>query len=411
MSENEIVVGLDVGTTKVCAIVAERTDEGQIRIIGMAKGPSEGLRKGCVINIESTIESIGKVIDEAESMAGIEINSVFAGIAGGHIKSINSRGVTPVNPEGSEIDEEDINRAINAAKAISIPLDREIIHSIPQEFIVDGQSGIKDPRGMVGVRLEAQVHLVSGAITSAQNLIKCIHRTGLEVEDIVLEPLASAIAILTEEEKQSGVILIDIGGGTTDFLLFVNGSIRHSDILAIGGDHVTNDIAIGMKIPSIKAEEIKKKFGCALSDMVKKDEEFVLPGIVGRSAQSLPRIELCNIIELRMEEILTLVKSEIEHTGNCHLVGSGIVLTGGASLLSGTIEMAQKIFNIPVKLGKPRNISGLVEVLDSPIYSTGVGLTQYGFRYRDEGGVKRLGGRNLFAKIMKRMREWFWEYF
>lgn len=410
-SGKNIVVGLDVGTTKICAAVAEMDRDRRIRIIGIGTSPSHGLRKGVVVNVESTIESIGRAIDEAEEMSGVEIHSVFAGIAGGHIKSMNSRGVVSISREANEISQADIDRAVNAAKAISIPMDREVIHTIPQGYVVDGQDGIKDPRGMSGTRLEVEVHIITGAITSAQNIINSINRAGFEVEDIVLEPLASSIATLTQEEKDSGVILIDIGGGTSDFVVFTDGAIRHTDILAVGGDHVTNDISIGLKIPIGKAEEIKKKFGCALTELVKESEEFVLPGIVGRAASSMRRRDLAEIIQARMEEVFVLIKREVEKTGYLNLIGSGVVLTGGASLLPGTLDMASKIFQLPTRLGKPRDVSGLVEVLDSPIFATGVGLAQYGFRYRDEGGDHQLQGRNLFNKIFGRMKKMVGDYF
>lgn len=406
-----IVVGLDVGTTKICAAVAEIDRDKRIRIIGIGSSPSHGLRKGVVVNVESTVDSIGRAIDEAEEMSGVEIHSVFAGIAGGHIKSMNSRGVIPISRESNEITQADIDRAVNAAKAISIPMDREVIHTIPQGFVVDGQDGIKDPRGMSGVRLEVDVHVITGAITSAQNIVNCVNRSGFEVEDIVLEPLASSIATLTQEEKESGVILIDIGGGTTDFVIFTDGAIRHTDILAVGGDHVTNDISIGLKIPLGKAEAIKKKFGCALASKVKEDEEFVVPGIVGRAANNMKRRHLAEIIEMRMDEIFTLVRREIEKTGLLNMIGSGVVLTGGASLMQGELEMASKIFGLPTRLGKPRDVSGLVEVLDSPIFATGVGLTQYGFRYREVGSNGQLKGRKIFAKVLDRMKNMVGDYF
>lgn len=400
-----------MGTTKICAAVAEMDRDKRIRIIGIGTSPSHGLRKGVVVNVESTVESIGRAIDEAEEMSGVEIHSVFAGIAGGHIKSLNSRGVVSISREANEITQQDIDRAVNAAKAISIPMDREVIHTIPQGYVVDGQDGIRDPRGMSGTRLEVEVHIITGAITSAQNIINCINRAGFEVEDIVLEPLASAIATLTQEEKDSGVILVDIGGGTSDFVVFTGGAIRHTDILAVGGDHVTNDVSIGIKVPIGKAEEIKKKFGCALASMVKETEEFVVPGIVGRAASSMRRRDLADIIQARMEEVFNLVRREIEKTGYLSLIGSGVVLTGGASLLPGTLDMAGQIFQLPTRLGKPRDVSGLVEVLDSPIFATGVGLTQYGFRYRDEGSDHQLRGRNVFNKIVGRMKNWVGDYF
>lgn len=412
-NKNGFVVGLDVGTTKICAVVAQKeSDDNDIpRVIGVGITPSYGLRKGVVVNLESTTDSIEKAIELAEDMAHVEIQSVFAGIAGGHIKSFNSRGTVPITHKDNEITNDDVNRAISMAKAISIPIDREVIHTIPQEFIVDGQGSIKDPRGMSGVRLEAEVHIVTGAITSAQNIVKCINRGGFEVEDIVLQPLASSMATLTQEEKDSGVILIDIGGGTTDVVLYLDGSVRHTYVLSLGGDHLTNDVAIGLKVPIGKAEEIKKRFGCARTEMVDEDEEFMLPGVIGRAAARMKKRQLVEFIELRMEEIFDLVKQDIERTGLGEFVSSGIVLTGGTSLLKGSIEMAEDIFGIPVRLGTPRGVTGLVEVLDSPIYSTGVGLAQYGLKYRERGNPSRFRGRNIFTKVIQRMTEWVGEYF
>lgn len=412
-NKNDFVVGLDIGTTKICAVVAQKdsNDGDTPRVIGVGITPSYGLRKGVVVNLESTIDSIEKAIELAEDMARVEIQSVFAGIAGGHIKSFNSRGTVPITHKDNEINSDDVNRVISMAKAISIPIDREVIHTIPQEFIVDGQGSIKDPRGMSGVRLEAEVHIVTGAITSAQNIVKCINRAGFEVEDIVLQPLASSMATLTQEEKDSGVILIDIGGGTTDVVLYLNGAVRHTYVLSLGGDHLTNDIAIGLKIPIGKAEEIKKRFGCARVSMVGEDEEFMLPGVIGRAATRMNRRQLVEIIELRMEEIFDLVKQDIERTGYGELISSGVVLTGGTSLLKGSVEMAQDLFGVPVHLGVPRGVTGLVEVLDSPIYSTGVGLSQYGLKYRERGSPSRFKGRNIFTKVIQRMAEWVGEYF
>lgn len=410
-NKNDFVVGLDIGTTKICAVVAEMDEKNIPRVTGVGITPSYGLRKGVVVNLESTIDSIEKVIELAEDMARVEIQSVFAGIAGGHIKSFNSRGTVPITHKDNEITGDDVNRAISMAKAISIPMDREVIHTIPQEFIVDGQGGIKDPRGMSGVRLEAEVHIVTGAITSAQNIVKSINRAGLEVEDIVLQPLASSMTTLTQEEKDSGVILIDIGGGTSDVVLYMNGAVRHTYVLNVGGDNITNDVAIGLKIPIGKAEEIKKKFGCARSGMVDDNEEFMLPGVIGRAATRMQRKQLVEIIEMRMEEVFDLVKQDIERTGYGEYISSGIVLTGGTSLLKGSVEMAQDIFGVPVRLGTPRGVTGLVEVLDSPIYSTGVGLAQYGLKYREKGSPSRFKGRNIFTKLIQRMTEWVGEYF
>jgi len=410
-NNKNFVVGLDVGTTKICAVVTERTSKGIPKVVGVGITPSYGLRKGVVINLESTTDSVEKAIAIAEEMAHVEVQSVIAGIAGGHIKSFNSRGEIPITHKDNEITNEDVERVIGMAKAVSVPMDREIIHTIPQEFIIDGQGGVKNPRGMSGVRLEAEVHIVTGAVTSAQNIIKAIRHAGFEVGDIVLQPLASSIATLTEEEMNSGVILIDIGGGTTDVVLYLDGSVRHTYVLSVGGDHVTNDIAIGLKVPLGKAEEIKKRFGCARLSMVGENEEFVLPGVIGRAANRMSRRQLVEIIELRMEEIFNLVKQDIERTGYAELVSSGVVVTGGTSLLKGTVEMAEDIFDVPVRMGTPRGVAGLIEVLNSPIYSTGVGLAEYGLQHKSNGRLSRFKGRNIFAKIAKRMTEWVEEYF
>lgn len=411
MGRKDFVVGLDVGTTKICAVVAQKNADGTPNIIGVGVVPSYGLRKGIVINLESTTDSVIKAVELSEEMSNVEIQSVFAGIAGGHIKSFNSKGTVPITHKDNEITNDDVNRVIGMAKAVAIPIDREVIHTIPQQFIVDGQGCINDPRGMSGVRLEAEVHIVTGAITSAQNIVKGIRRAGFEVEDIVLQPLASSMATLLQEEKDSGVILIDIGGGTTDVVLYLEGSVRHTHVLSVGGDHVTNDIAVGLKIPIGKAEEIKKKFGCARVSMVDQDEEFVLPGVIGRAAAQMNRRQLVEIIEFRMEEILELVKQDIERTSYGEFVSSGIVLTGGTSLLSGIVEMAQDVFGVPVRIGTPRGVTGLVEVLNSPIYSTGVGLAQYGLQFRERGKESKFKGRNIFAKVINRMTDWVGEYF
>lgn len=409
--DGDIIVGLDIGTTKICAIVAESDKQGHQRVIGIGSTPSKGLRKGVVVDLESTVESIGKAIEAAEEMTNIEIESVFSGIAGGHIKGFNSRGVIPVSGEGGEISDDDIKRVIDSAKAISIPMDREVIHVIPQDFIVDGHDGVKDPKGMTGVRLEAEVHIVTGAIASAQNIIKSINRAGIEVEDIVLEPLASSMATLTDDDKKGGVVLIDVGGGTTDVVVYVNGAIRHTDVFSVGGDHITNDIAIALKIPISKAEDIKKKYGCATTSMVKPNEEFIVPGIVGRGANGMPRKILAEIIQMRIEELFSLVKEEIKKTGLSEYIGSGVVITGGTALLAGIAETAKHIFDVPVRIGKPREVAGLMEILDSPIYSTGVGLVLYGARHRNENEIGRFKGRNIFGKITQRMRDWVEEYF
>ncbi|OGP74557.1 MAG: cell division protein FtsA [Deltaproteobacteria bacterium RBG_16_50_11] len=402
-----LVVGLDIGTTKICAVVGEVAD-GQVNIIGLGRYPSKGLRKGVVVNIESTVHSIKKAIEEAELMAGCHITSVYAGIAGGHIKGINSHGVIAV--KNREIGPSDVKRVIDAASAVAIPMDREVIHIIPQEFIVDDQDGIKDPVGMSGVRLEGRVHIVTGAITSAQNIIKCANKAGLDVDDIVLEQLGSSEAVLTTEEKDLGVAIIDIGGGTTDLIIFANGAIKHTAVVSLAGSHVTSDISMGLRTPLEEAEKIKLRYGCALTAMIRKDETIEVPSVGGRKPRVLSRQTLAEIIEPRAEEILTLVHHEVGKTGYNSLIASGIILTGGSALLEGMPELAEQIFNLPVRRGAPIGIGGLVDLVNSPMYATGVGLVLYGSRNRVQSRFK-VGEGNIFSKVTHRMKEWIGEFF
>ncbi len=401
------VIGLDIGTTKICAIVGQVTDDG-IDVIGIGSHPSRGLRKGVVINIESTVESIKKAVEEAELMAGCEINSVYTGISGGHIRGINSHGIVAV--KNREVGQADVDRVIDAAQAVAIPLDREVIHVIPQEYRIDDQDSIKDPVGMSGVRLEAKVHIVSAAVTSAQNLIKCCNRAGLNVSDICLEQLASADSTLSEEEKDLGVGIIDIGGGTTDLAIFSGGSLVHTSVLSIGGNHVTNDIAVGLRTPTAEAEKIKLKYGCAMSSLTQKEETIEVPSVGGRADRIMSRQILAEIIEPRMEEIFSLVHQEIVNSGYADLCASGIVLTGGSSLLEGTCELAEQVFNVPVRRGQPENIGGLVEVVKSPIYATGVGLVLHG---RADQSDHRFTAResSIYSKVKDRMSNWIAEIF
>lgn len=401
------IVGLDIGTTKICTVVGEIRD-GQIDIIGIGTSPSKGLRKGVVVNIESTVQSIRKAVEEAELMAGCHITSVYAGIAGGHIKGINSHGVIAV--KNKEITPNDVKRVIDAASAIAIPMDREVIHVIPQEFIVDDQDGIKDPVGMSGVRLEGKVHIITGAITSAQNIIKCANKAGLDVDDIVLEQLGSSEAVLTPEEKELGAAIIDIGGGTTDLVIFSNGSIKHTAVFSLAGSHVTNDISVGLRTPIEEAEKIKIRYGCALTSMVRKDETIEVPSVGGRKPRILSRQTLAEIIEPRMEEILSLVHDEIVKIGYRNMIVSGLILTGGGAILEGVPELAEQIFNLPVRRGTPIGIGGLVDLVNSPLYATGVGLVLYGCRNRSKGRFK-VGEGNIFSKVTHRMREWIGEFF
>jgi cell division protein FtsA len=407
MKKGELIVGLDIGTTKVAAIVGEITDDG-IDIIGIGSHPSRGLRKGVVINIESTVESIKKAISEAELMAGCDITSVYAGIAGGHIKGINSHGIVAIKEK--EVKETDLMRVIDAAQAVAIPLDREVIHVLPQEYIVDGQDGIKEPLGMSGVRLEAKVHIVTAAVTSAQNIVKCANRCGLNVNDIILQPLASAESILTNEEKELGVALVDVGGGTSDLVIYSEGAVVHTSVITLGGNHVTNDVAVGLRTPAAEAERIKQKYGCALSSMVQKDETIEVPSVGGRKARILSRQILAEIIEPRAEEIYNLVQQEILKSGFEDRIASGIVLTGGSVILEGMPELAEQVFNMPVRRGAPRGIGGLVDVVKSPMYATGVGLVIWGSKTRESSRFK-VRENNLYAKVKDRMKEWFGEIF
>ncbi len=402
-----LVVGLDIGTTKICAIVGAMTDEG-LDIVGIGTSPSRGLRKGVVINIESTVSAIRKALQEAELMAGCEIKSVFAGIAGGHIKGINSQGVIAI--KNREVTNEDVRRVIDAAKALAIPMDREVIHILPQEFIIDDQDGIKEPLGMSGVRLEARVHIVTGAVASAQNIIKSCNKAGVDVGDIVLEQLASSEAVLTPDEKDLGVAIVDIGGGTTDVAIFVDGAIKHTSVLSLGGNHLTNDIAVGLRTPTAEAEKIKQVSGCCLSSMVGKDETIEVPSVGGREPRILSRQLLAEILEPRVEEIFTLVNREIVKSGFEDLIASGVVLTGGSAILPGMPELAEQIFDLPVRRGRPTNIGGLIDVVNSPIYATGVGLVKYGSRNMEIRNFV-IGQENLFDRVSRRMKEWFGEFF
>jgi cell division protein FtsA len=402
-----VVVGLDIGTTKICAVVGQ-INEGQVDIIGLGTYPSKGLRKGVVVNIDSTVQSIKKAIEEAELMAGCQITSVYAGIAGGHIKGINSHGVIAV--KNREITSNDVKRVIDAASAVAIPMDREVIHIIPQEFIVDEQDGIRDPVGISGIRLEGRVHIVTGAITSAQNIIKCANRAGLDVNDIVLEQLGSSEAVLMPEEKELGVAIIDLGGGTTDLVIFSNGAIKHTSVVALAGSHITNDISMGLRTPLEEAEKIKKRYGCALASMVQKDETIEVPSVGGRNPRVLSRQTLAEIVEPRVEEILTLVHHEVMKTGYANLIASGIILTGGTAVLEGLPELAEQIFNLPVRRGIPIGIGGLVDLVNSPMYATGVGLVLYGSKHETQSRFK-IGEANIFSKVTHRMREWIGEFF
>jgi cell division protein FtsA len=400
MADERKIVGLDIGTTKIAAIIAEVDESEQLRIIGIGTSPSEGLKKGVVINLEKTVESIASAVEDAEMMAGQKVDSVYAGIAGDHIRSINSRGVLAVSRSDHEITSADVEKVVEAAKTVALPMDREIIHVLPQEFTVDDQSGIKDPVGMVGVRLETEVHIVTGAVTSAQNVYRSVKKAGLEVWDLVLQPLASSYALLTPDEEELGVALVDLGGGTTDFAIFYDGSIRHTGVIGLGGKNVTNDIAIGLRTPVDRAEEIKKLYGCAMSGLVDSDETIEVPGVGGREPKQISRNVLASIIEPRVEEILNLALQEMQKSNYFESLAAGVVLTGGGSLMQGIVELAEKIFDVPVRTGKPSGINGLEEMVSSPIHSTGVGLLLYGWEQMKEGKAgSGLKGKGLFKKI------------
>ncbi|HPC03774.1 MAG TPA: cell division protein FtsA [Syntrophales bacterium] len=406
--KGNVVVGLDLGTTKTCVIVGKVNDTGSLDIVGIGSCPSTGLRKGVVVNIDNTVESIRKAVEEAELMSDCEIDSVFTGIAGSHIEGLNSHGIVAV--KGKEVDSDDVRRAVEAARAMAIPLDREILHVIPQFFIVDNQDGVKDPMGMSGVRLEAKVHVVIASVTSVQNIIKSVNRVGLDVNDVILEPLASSEAVLSTDEKELGVALMDIGGGTTDIAVFAEGSVKHSSVLAVGGNYLTNDIAVGLRTPVNEAEKIKIKYGCSFVPLIKPDETIEVPSVGGRQPRRVSRQILGEIIQPRVEEILRLAHREVIKSGYEDLLGAGIVLTGGTAVLEGITELGEQIFHMPVRRGVPHGIGGLTDVVNSPLYATGVGLIMYGLRNRSARSF-RTGEGSFFAKLIQRIKRWYSEFF
>ncbi len=399
----QVLVGLDLGTTKVCAIVGEIKDDGQVDVIGIGISPSHGLKKGVVVNIDSTVESIKKAVQEAELMAGVEINSVFVGISGGHIKGINSRGVAAI--KNREVGAADVARAIDGARAVNIPMDQQILHVLPQEFIIDDQDGIKEPLGMSGTRLDVKVHIITGALTAIQNIVKSCSRAGLHVNDLVLQPLASSRAVLTSEEQELGVVVADVGGGTTDLAFFLEGSLWHTEVLPIGGNHLTNDIAIGLRTPASEAEKIKIKYGCALSSLVKHEETLDVPSVGGRPPRLLSRQILCEIIEPRVEELFGMIQQRLKKTGFEDMFASGVVLTGGTALMEGVQDAAERYLGLPIRRGTPRNIGGLTDVVNSPIYATGVGLVIYGAENQQESPRKFRSGGSV-----NRFWKWLGEY-
>ncbi|MEJ2042369.1 MAG: cell division protein FtsA [Reinekea sp.] len=390
--KGKMLVGLDIGTSKVVAIVGMVTAEGGLEIVGLGSHPSRGLKKGVVVNIESTIQSIQRAIEEAELMSGCDIHSVYVGIAGNHISSLNSNGIVAIKDK--EVVEADLERVIDAAKAVAIPADQNILHVLPQEYIIDSQEGIKEPLGMCGVRLEAKVHLVTGAQNAVQNIDKCVRRCGLEVDQIILEQLASSQAVLTDDEQELGVCLVDIGGGTTDIAVFTEGAIRHTAVIPIAGDQVTNDIAMAFATPTAHAEEIKIKYACALSQLAGEHETIKVPSVGDRSARELTRQALAEVVEPRYEELFSLIKAELRRTGFEDMIPAGIVLTGGTAKMEGAVELAEEVFHVPVRLAFPQGVSGLSDVVSNPIHATGVGLLQYGLRQLESGKKKTKANRS-----------------
>jgi cell division protein FtsA len=402
-SDRDVIVGLDIGTSKVVAIVGEVTSDGTIEVIGLGSQVSRGLKKGVVVNIESTVQSIQRAVEEAELMADCEINTIYAGIAGSHVRSLNSHGVVAIRDR--EVTHGDVEHVIDAAKAVAIPADQRILHVLPQEFIIDGQEGIRDPIGMSGVRLEAKVHIVTGADSAAQNIIKCVQRCGLTVEDVVLEQLASSFAVLTEDEKELGVCLVDVGGGTTDIAVFGNGAIRHTAVIPIAGDQVTNDIAVSMRTPTQYAEDIKIRYACALSQLANPDESIEVPSVGDRPARRLARQTLAEVVEPRYEELFNLIREELRRSGFEETIAAGIVLTGGSARMEGAIELAEEIFHVPVRLGLPSQVKGLSDVVRNPIYSTGVGLLLYARENSMSTTRGAVMGGNV-AGVLTRMKNW-----
>jgi cell division protein FtsA len=399
-----LIVGLDIGTSKVVAIVAEAHDDGELDVIGFGLHPSRGLKKGVVVNIESTVNSIRRAVEEAELMAGCEIHSVFTGIAGSHVRSLNSHGIVAIRDR--EVGPTDVERVIDAARAVAIPADQRILHVLPQEFIIDGQEGIREPIGMSGVRLEARVHMVTGAASAAQNIVKCVQRCGLEVDDVVLEQLASSYAVLTEDEMELGVCLVDIGGGTTDLAVFNGGAIKHTAVIPIAGDQVTNDIAISLRTPTQYAEEIKIKYACALSQLANSDETIEVPSVGDRPPRRLARQTLAEVVEPRYEELFGLVRDELRRSGFEEMVAAGVVLTGGTAKMEGAVELAEEVFHMPVRLGLPQHVRGLVDVVRNPIHATGVGLLLYA-KGRADSPYSDLPISGGIREIWERMKGWF----
>jgi cell division protein FtsA len=401
--QRNLIVGLDIGTSKVVALVADLTVDGRLEVVGMGTHESRGLKKGVVVNIEATVNAVQRALEEAELMADCKIQRVYTGIAGSHIRSFNSTGMVAVKDK--EVTPLDIDRAIETARAMPIPTDQQVLHILTQEFLIDGQDGIREPLGMSGVRLEVKVHIVTGAVSAAQNIVKCVRRCGLEVADLILQPLGSSIAVLSEDEKELGVALVDIGGGTTDIAIFREGAIRHTAVIPIAGDQVTNDIAMALRTPTPEAELIKIRHGCALRSLANPAETIEVPGLGDRPPRQLSRQTLAEVIEPRVEELYTLVQQVLRQSGFEELLSSGVVLTGGSSVMQGMVELGEEIFHMPVRLGVPRYSGGLADVVQSPRYATAMGLLAEGRSQVERGILARQTGG--FGATLRRMREWF----
>lgn len=406
-AEKRMIVGLDIGTSKVVAVVGEVDADGIMEIVGIGSHPSRGLKKGVVVNIESTVNAIQRAVEEAELMAGCQIHSVYVGIAGSHIRSMNSHGIVAVKDR--EVFQHDLDRVLDAAQAVAIPADQRVLHTLPQEYVIDNQGGIKEPLGMSGVRLEAKVHLVTCAVNAAQNIEKCVQRCGLEVDGIILEQLASSYSVITDDERDLGVCLVDIGGGTSDIAIFTDGSIRHTGVIPIAGDQVTNDIAMALRTPTQHAEEIKIRYACALTQLARPEETIKVPSVGDRPPRDLSRQSLAEVVEPRYDELFTLIQAELRRSGFEELVPAGVVLTGGTSKMEGVVELAEEIFHMPVRIGAPQHARGLNDITRNPIYATAVGLLLYGAKQQDPSVSHR--DTRLSDGVWEKMKEWFGKYF
>lgn len=410
MPKRERIVGVDLGTTKIAAIIAD-VDNSTLKVVGVGSTPSYGLKRGVIVNLEKAVESIRKAVEEASRMAGFKVDACYAGISGSHIESINAHAMIATSKIGGVISKRDIERVLEQAQAIALPLDREIIHAIPIEYIVDNERGIKNPIGMSGVKLEAEIHIVTAAITSAQNIYTALERAGLKVKDLVLQPLASSYSVLQPDEIDLGVCLLDIGGGTTDLAIFYDGAIRHTQVIALGGEYITNDIAIGIRTPYKQAEVTKKKYATLAITPEEKKEEIKVPGIGGREDRSITREQLYSIVSPRVEEILMITNKEIKKSGFADVLAAGAVITGGTARLKGLAKIAEEIFNLPVKIGIPKKIGGLTDIILDPIYATGVGLILYGYEKKNQTLIQRTKGIGIFDVLKKRFEDWFKRYF